>query len=206
MQTSIIRTFVLVAVLLSGAALYPLVGETHSAAIARWPGSDVHLEAENWSTGPLSVDQASTDTAIVSRVFSSQSGATATLSLVTSGTPKLYAAGAEVPFLGSGYQVETPSRDLVPADDNVRALVARRGAEEWLVLYAYGERRGLLGNGALAWGFAVLDGLAGRQNDYYKMYLVAGVEELDATAGRDVAKLAGAIFPQVARWYAGTPA
>jgi hypothetical protein len=205
MQSANLRYLVLAVVLAIGAGVYALVGETHSARAARWPDSNVTLEASEWSTGPLSIQQNSSQTAIVSRSFQNQNGATAVLSIVSSAEPKLYAAGAEVPFLGTGYAVQTPGRDLVPTDDHLNALLARRGAEQWLVLYAYGERRGLLGNGPGAWGMAIFDGITGHDNDYYKLYLATRADNLDPQLGQGVANLARAVFPQVAEWYATPP-
>jgi hypothetical protein len=85
----------------------------------------------------------------------------------------------------------------------VNALVAQRGAERWLALYGYGERRGLLGNGPLPWTFALFDGIVGRPNDYYKLYLTSRIDRVDPTQASDVARLAGALFPRIADWYAG---
>jgi hypothetical protein len=67
-------------------------------------------------------------------------------------------------------------------------------------MYAYGERRGLLGNGVRAWTSALLDGIVGRPNDYYKMTLVARAEDIEA--GHELAGLASALFPRIADWYA----
>jgi hypothetical protein len=206
-QTGGLRYLTLAAVLLAGAALYATLGVAHGAGNARWPGAEVDLHAAGWSAGQFSIDQDSTQTAIVSRVFkSSESGVAARMTVVTSGSPKLYAAGAEVPFLGTGYQVETPGQELVPTRSPVKALVARRGTEQWLVLYAYGERRGLLGNGPLAWSLAISDGLLGRENDFYKLYLLVPADQVDPHLGLEAANLADSIFPQVANWYASAPA
>ena len=69
-------------------------------------------------------------------------------------------------------------------------------------MYAYGERRGLLGNGPWPWTLAVFDGLAGHPNDYYKLYLVARADDTDPVFGRQVAQLARTLFPRVAEFYA----
>src|SRR5262249_18775339 len=132
-----------------------------------------------------------------------RSGAVATLTIETHQSPKLYAAGPEVPFLGSGYAVSTPPADLVPRPtDAIGSLVAQRASETWLVMYAYGERRGLLGNGPVAWTMAIGDAAFGRQNDYYKLYLSVQTSELNADLGNDVSGLAHAVFPRVQAWYA----
>jgi hypothetical protein len=202
MQIASSRYLVLTAVLLVGAALYAVISETHGVGQPRWPQSDAAFQADGWATGPLKLNDDPSETALLTRVFQHGAGATATLTLVASQTPKLYGAGAEVPFLGNGYVVEAPPQDLVPTDGNVGTLLARRGSEQWLVLYAYGERRGLLGNGVVPWTLAVADGLLGQSNDYYKMYLAARADRLDDALGRDIAQLAHTVFPRIADWYA----
>ena len=139
-----------------------------------------------------------------SRAWSeARAGAAGTLTLVASHAPKLYAAGAEVPFLGNGLAVEPASSDLVGPDEaGIGSLIARRGTERWLVLFAYGERRGLLGNGSLAWATAVVDGVLGQPNDYYKLYLMVRSDNLDESAQREVVDLARGLFPRIAAWYA----
>jgi hypothetical protein len=86
--------------------------------------------------------------------------------------------------------------------DGIGTLVADRGAERWLVMYAYGEDRGLLGNGPLPWALAVTDGILARSNDYYKLYLTASGDDLGEDRGRKVFDLAHTVFPRIAAWYA----
>ncbi len=196
------RHLILSAILLTGAVLYAATGETHGAGPPRWPQADGVFQAPGWTTGPQQLNDDTSQTALVTRTLQQPDGATATLTLVTSPEPKLYGAGAEVPFLGNGYVVEALPKDLVPTNDNVSALVTRRGTEQWLVLYSFGERRGLLGNGVVPWTLAITDGLMGQANDYYKLYLVARADDLDVGTGRAFAELANAVFPNVAAWYA----
>jgi hypothetical protein len=61
----------------------------------------------------------------------------------------------------------------------------------------------MLGNGLLPWTLAVLDGITGQPNDYYKLYLTVRTDQRDPGVGRDVAELAGVLFPRIAAWYAG---
>src|SRR5207253_7914266 len=128
-----------------------------------WPESQALYTTNVWSAGPQSVEHnmsSGSRTDLVTRTFRNQAGATATLTIVTNQAPKVYGAGAEVPFLGNGYTVEPASPDLLSvAGSGVNALVARRGPERWLVIYAYGERRGLLGNGPIPWTLAIMDGI-----------------------------------------------
>lgn len=207
MQTTNFRYLILTAVLLAGAGVYAASGEPLGAGTARWPVADDFYMATPWSVGREAVDEKTNNaglvTSLVTRVFRSPDGGTATLTVLSNQAPKLYGAGPEVPFLGSGYTVEPVPDDLEPVvGDGVSGLVAQRGTERWLVMYAYGERRGLLGNGPLAWTLAVLDGILAKPNDYYKLYLAARTDHLDPRVVRDVAGLAHALFPRIAAWYA----
>jgi hypothetical protein len=198
------RYLFLTLILLSAAGLYVAMGEPNSSGQARLPDmADALFTVEGWTAGPSKVESASTNTSTLTRGFVSPSGVPATLTVFANQAPKLYAAGGEVPFLGNGFEVSTPPADLVPpAGDGVHALVARRDTETWLVMYAYGERRGLLGNGPLPWTLALMDGIVGAPNDYYKLYLMVRADRLDAKLGHDVADLAGRLFPRIQAWYA----
>ncbi len=207
MQTPNFRYLVLIATLLAGAGLYAASGEPLGVGTARWPAADDVYMVEPWSVGSQAIEDntnhAGVVTHLVTRVFRSPNGGAASLTVLSNQAPKLYGAGAEVPFLGSGYTVQPARADLDPGvDDGVGALVAQRGTEQWLVMYAYGERRGLLGNGPLPWTFAVLDGILARPNDYYKLYLATRTDVVDPRAERDVAALAHTLFPRIAAWYA----
>ena len=53
----------------------------------------------------------------------------------------------------------------------------------------------------------VLDGVLGRPNDYYKLYLItalAGNPDLDDAVTRQSRELADTLFPRVAAWYAAS--
>ena len=207
MQTPNLRYFVLTVVLLAGAGLYAAFGEAPGVGNARWPVSDELYAVQPWTVGQEVVGETTNHAGVVTRsitrVFRSPAGSSATLTVLSNQAPKLYGTGAEVPFLGSGYTVEPAPGDLAStAGDGVSALVAQRGAERWLVMYAYGERRGLLGNGPLPWSLAVLDGILGRPNDYYKLYLMARTDQGGRPVSDQVATLAHALFPRIAAWYA----
>jgi hypothetical protein len=196
------RYIFLTVILLSTAWLSIGMGEPRSTGQARLPETDAVYAVEGWTMGPSKVEDNSNHTVALTRGFTSASGAVATLTLFANQAPKLYGAGGEVPFLGDGYDVHTPTPELVPAADGVNALVAQRDTQTWLVMYAYGERRGLLGNGLLPWTLALVDGIAGAPNDYYKLYLMARADRLDANLGREVSALAGTLFPRIHAWYA----
>jgi hypothetical protein len=207
MQTTNFRFFVLIAALLAGAGLNAAAGEPRGVGTPRWPVADELYNVQPWAVGRESVEDNTNNagpiTPLVTREFRRADGGTATLSIISNQAPKLYGAGAEVPFLGSGYTVEAAPADLAPVvGDGVGALVAQRGTEQWLVMYAYGERRGLLGNGPLPWTLAVFDGILGRPNDYFKLFLTARADQLDRRITSDVAELAHTLFPRIAAWYA----
>jgi hypothetical protein len=198
MQAASPRYLVLTIVLLAAAGLYAVVGDPVGMRTPRWPDGDAVYGVDSWTAGPMTVDTSGDETHLMSRAFRSEGGTTATLTLVANRTPKLYAAGPEVPFLGSGYTVEpAPSDVLQPRGDGVGGLVAQRGSERWLLFYAYGERRGLLGNGPGSWGLSFVDSFLGQPNDYYKLYLIAPADQADG-----VADLAHDLFPRIAAWYA----
>jgi hypothetical protein len=203
MQITNSRYIILIAALLAGAGLYAVFGEAGNSGQPRWPAADSVFTVPSWSVEPQSVEDTGHQTALVTRVFHNAAGAVATMTIVTQPVPKLYGAGAEVPFLGSGYTVVPTPDDMAALEGGgVNALVAQRGTEQWLAMYAYGERRGLLGNGPLPWTLAVLDGIVGRSNDYYKFYLVARIDQSDPGARKDVAELARTLFPRLSAWYA----
>jgi hypothetical protein len=205
MQAPNFRYLILTVFLLVGAGLYTAFGEPRGSGAPRWPDTPTLYTTDRWSAGPQTVEHnvsSGNQTDLVSRVFRNQAGATATLTLVTNQAPKLYGAGAEVPFLGNGYSVEPASPQVASvAGNGVHALIAQRGPERWLVMYAYGERRGLLGNGPLPWSLAIADGILGRPNDYYKLYLATRIDRADPQLERDVADLAQTLFPRISAWY-----
>jgi hypothetical protein len=186
------RSVVLIAVLLVAATLVMATGGPRATANPRWPTSDALFTVDGWMSGAEHVDYANGAT-FVSRTFVRSDAAPSTLTVVTNTSPKLFVAGAEVPFLGTGY-------DVSPVDGR-QALIASRGSERWLVVYAYGERRGLVGGGFMGWGLALFDGVFGRPNDYYKLYLTTALGENDSA--QQSVELADALFPRIANWYAG---
>jgi hypothetical protein len=200
MQTANLRYFSLTFILLAATGVYAALGTPLGAGTPRWPTVDSLYVVDNWFAGPERVEQTG-QTNIISRTFRQAKGASATLTMVTNQAPKLYGAGAEVPFLGNGFTVEHAPPD-VPASgiQGVSGLMAQRAGERWLVMYAYGERRGLLGNGPMPWALALSDGILARPNDYYKLYLMASADQVNQH-GSEVVGLASALFPRIAAWY-----
>jgi len=137
----------------------------------------------------------------ISRRYWRADGTTATLVLSTSPIAKsIYRAGADVPFHGSGYAV-APAPASIVSSSEVAAFTARKENEEYLLLYAFGERRGLLGNGLQAWGLVALDAIFGQPNDYFLARVLAPLHELDALQAAQVAGLAERLFPRLASSY-----
>lgn len=193
------RSLVLLVVLLVGAGLYAALGEPRDGGIPRSPTSEALYAVDGWSAGP----EEKIDGGFVERRFTTSAGGTATLALYAHQTPKLYAAGAEVPFLGSGYSVVPAPSDLVPTTAvGSSALLASLSSEQWLVIYAFGEQRGLLGNGPRAWAFALTDAVVGRPNNYYKMFVMARVDGSNVVPGPEVSTLAATLFTRIAGFYA----
>jgi hypothetical protein len=186
------RSVVLIAVLLIGASLVAVTGGPRPAGNPRWPTADALFAVGGWTAGPESVSYANGAT-FVSRTFVRPDAAPSTLTMVTNTSPKLFVSGVEVPFLGTGY-------DVSPVDGR-QALIASRGSERWLVEYGYGERRGLVGSGFMGWGLALFDGVFGRSNDYYKLYLTTALSDNDSA--QQSVELADTLFPRIANWYAG---
>jgi hypothetical protein len=170
----------------------------------RWPRSDSLYALDNWTAGPEQLGSAINNTQQITRSFRAASGQLATLTIFTQHqAPKLYGAGAEVPFLGNGYTiVNTPEPLADLRRGELGSLVAERGSERWLVFYAYGEHRGLLGNGVLPWGLALLDQLAGAPNDYYKLYLATRSDGSSPILDRQTGELAQTLFQRISGWYA----
>lgn len=202
MQSSQYRCLILIAVLVAGWGLLTATQRVQ-AAEARWPSDDALFNVPGWITGPATTDNPFGKMRVVSRRYFSSTGTGALLVLKTNPEANnIYRTGAEVSFLGAGYGVEPAPAGLVPPAAERQALLASRESERWLVLYAHGEHRGFLGNGAAAWGFAALDGVLGAPNDYYVVSLQIRLDDLDPMKAAAAASLADTLFPRVAAWYA----
>ena len=198
MQAANLRYLFLICVLLGGAGLYMVLSNQPRETAPRWPGTDAVFAIAPWSSETVDVTRGNTD--LVTRAFRSSTGNTATFTLLANKGPKLYGPGRRC-RPGEWLPGRAASADVLGAPTpGIGGLIASRGSERWLVMYAYGERRGLLGNGPHAWSLAIFDGILGTPNDYYKMYLIGRAD--DADAARGVADLANALFPRVAEWYA----
>jgi hypothetical protein len=198
MQGRELRYAVLIGLLLVGAGLFATISEPAPAGPNRWPTSQDVFAVDQWTSGASSIEEANGST-YVTRPFHRADGADANLTIITNRSAKVFGAGPDVAFQGAGYEIVAAPRDLTGTQ--VDGFLATRGSDQWLVLYAYGERRGLLGSGWLGWGTAVLDGVLGHENDYYRIFLVSpfGSGEAD---GKQIVALAQTLFPRIAAWYA----
>jgi len=191
------RSFVLIGVLLFAATVSTVIGGPRPAEDPRWPTADALYAVPDWGVGPETLESANGATFVTRAYFRADAPPT-TLTVVTNTSPKLFLAGADVPFLGSGYEVSS-----FQAPGRYQALIASRGEERWLVVYAYGERRGLLGNGPVAWGASVFDSVMALANDYYKLYLTSALTgNDDAAVAQQASQLADTLFPRISGWYA----
>lgn len=204
MRGSHLRILTLIGVLVAGIWLEAVLGHPVPWTSVRWPADETLAKIGDWSLTSAAGVQQTSAFPYTTRSYRSSNGMLATLVVTASTDPKLYRAGADVPFLGSGYVVEPVPPSLHVSVPGGNALVLQRQTTQWLVLYSYGERRGLLGNGRLGWSMAFADGILGQPNDYYKLYLVSRVDEIDGQAAAQTVSLANELFPRIAAAYAGS--
>ena len=204
MQSTQFRCLILIGVLAVGGWLLTLIDGTRVAdAAPRWPTDDGLYAVGDWITGPPVIEPRY-GTQLVSRRYQRADGTQALLALWASPEAKrIYRAGPEVPFLGSGHAVDPAPPSLVPPAPGREAMTVRGDNNEaWLLLHTYGERRGLLGNGAFGWSMVALDATLGRPNDYYKAFVLAPLRSSAASDVQEVVLLADTLFGRLASWYA----
>jgi hypothetical protein len=183
--------------LFAAAIVVVATADVPEASSPRWPTEDSVYQLDGWVVSPATAELTNSIEYVTRQYRRMDGGETVTLSVSTSPASKrIYRAGAEVPFLGSGYTVEA-----APQTTHWGAMTARRGDEMWLQLYAYGERRGQLGNGVRAWGFSVLDTVLGQSNDYYIARVVVLMPRTDSASAQAALQLADGVFPRLADWY-----
>jgi hypothetical protein len=192
------HTVILAAVAALGAVVLATMGPAGAAPSPRFASDDATYAVSGWSLGPAEVG-GRPGVAFFGREYRSPDGVTARLSITTSPQAKsVYRAGADVPFLGSGYSVEPAPVDVVPLAPGREAVIARRGSEAWLQLASFGESRGVLGSGVQAWSLAIFDLALGHTNDYY---LVRVRVPYDGPNARAALELADTLFPRLAAFY-----
>jgi hypothetical protein len=175
-------------------------------AAPRWPDQESLYQVEGWQTTAPTVELVN-GVEYVTRDYHNLTGQRATLTISTSPVAKrVYRAGPDVPFLGNGYVVEPAPHIVAASGAGGRALVARKGDQSWLQIHVYGERRGQLGTGVLAWALSVVDNMAAQLNDYYLLRIVVPFNNGDEREAQAAESLAGTLFPRVGAWYAGVEA
>jgi hypothetical protein len=181
-----------------------LVGDaTRATGASAWPAiDDAAFQVSSATAGASAVEHAH-GVDFLSRTYRAETGAPMLLTIATSAEAKnIYRAGPEVPFLGTGYAIEAAPPGAARGGSG-SAFIARKPGSALLVMTAYGERRGALGNGIGAWAAAVFDRLAGQPNHYYLVGLTTEIRADDAEGTRRAIRLADDIFPRIAGWYAG---
>lgn len=200
MQGATSRLLILAGVFAAGAVLLGFAGYPVPPGAARWPSQEELFFVEGWNVSSEIAERVN-GMDYISRRYWRADGTKATFVLSTSAVAKtVYRAGAEVPFHGSGYTVAPAPTSLVSSRE-LAAFTARKENEEYLLLYAFGERRGLLGNGLQAWSLVALDAVFGQPNDYFLARVLVPLHELDASQAAQVAGLAESLFPRLASWY-----
>jgi hypothetical protein len=208
MSSSAQRLILLLALLVGGLlAAGGANAERADSSAARWPTDDSVYTVQEWSAGPLAVlDTQLGDRpgALLSRAYRHDADAVAAqFALWTVPQPRarmLFRKGPDRDYLGAGYVTEPAPLDLVPPAAGRDVIVARRGTESVLLVYAYGERRGLLGAGPMAWLLAELDAILDARNDYFLARVAVRFDD-DPRIAQAATSLADALFPRVASWY-----
>jgi Protein of unknown function (DUF3485) len=202
MQGATLRLLILAGVFVAGAVLLGFAGNPAPVGAPRWPANDDLFAVEGWNVSGEIVERTN-GMDYISRRYWRSDGTTATLILSTSPSAKaIYASGPDVPFHGNGFTV---APGAVGGSSQASAFTARKENEEFRVLYAFGERRGLAGNGPQAWALAGLDSLLGRPNDYFLARVILPLHEMGASQAALGADLAGSLFPRLADWYVSAP-
>jgi hypothetical protein len=202
MQNTQFRYLILTVLLAAGALVMAGFDRPREAGVSRWPIEDATYAVAGWAMGALSVDTVHGVT-IITRTYRHPDGRTATLAISTSPEAKrIYRVGAEVPFLGSGYTVDPAPPSLVTPTDGRGALLVRREAEHGLLIFGYGERRGIVGNGGMGWSAVVVDAVLGRRNDYYLARVLSTLDPNGAASVSETVGLADTLLQRLAAWYA----
>jgi hypothetical protein len=202
------RGLILLVIVALGAILAATIVRPRPERAARWPADDSLYELDGWVARAPEVTLGQTDEetrALVQRVLVGADGTQAALDLWTNPQPQakmLFRKGPDRDFLGAGYTSEPLPSALLPIAGG-GAIVARRGSEAWLLVYTYGERRGLLGNEPLAWGLAEWDALMDQPNDYFLARIALPFDAASSPPPIATAtSLSQILFPRLAAWYA----
>jgi hypothetical protein len=197
------RALTLAAVFFVAAAAAWALQAAPPAQSSRWPTDDSLYAVDGWRVSPPTVEAANGNIYLTRRYQPAEGGTPMTFIVTTSQSVKsVYRAGPDVPYLGSGYENVPLPAGLVRDGDHHQLSQVRRGNEGWLQVYAYGERRGLVGNGPVGWGLAVFDKVLGQPNDYYLMRVLVPVTTVDIDTVQRAIGLSDVLIQRVAGWYA----
>ena len=205
MPNSPARYVILLGMLVLGQGLLTTLAGESEPPTARWPSADSLYTVERWTVSSETVDSPYHGVQFVRRDYHGPDDLQAILDIRTHSQAKsVYAAGVDVPFLGAGYEVAAAPPDVVPPSAGREARIVQSERGRWLLLYAYGERRGRLGNGPWAWATALLDATFRQSNDYYQVRLLVARDPGEPHVVDEAVGLADTLFARVAAWY-GTP-
>jgi hypothetical protein len=200
------RILIALLIVVTGALLMRL--QARDLKPARWPTEDAVFSVPGWTVSIASVDDLETaeeTRAIVERQYTYRlTGQAADFVIWTEPQPQaktLFRKGADRDLLGAGYTIEPAPDGLVPPIEGGGALVARQGDHAWLALYTFGERRGRLGDGFLAWSMAETDALLDAPNDYFLARLLVPFDENQTAMVGPALELSRRVFENVAIWY-----
>ncbi len=184
----------------TGTWLHTMVGRPLPAGAPRWPETGL-FAVDGWSAGPVGVQEA-WGVHHLRRVYSRLDGVTATVILSTNTRGKGVYGDAGIPLAGKGYEVDAAPAALVAPAAGRRAVLARGEGRVWLMLYGYGESRGLLGNGLRAWGAVLADAALGRPNNYFQLRVLVPFDEVAPQLAADATvELGDTLMARLAAWY-----
>jgi hypothetical protein len=206
MQSVQHRCLIVIVLLLIGSLTQASLTDSHEVAPSRWPTDDALYDVSGWAVGPPSVEgilSSASGIRHIIRTYDRPNGAHATLVISTAPVAKsVHKAGADTSFLGAGYTVSPAPPGIVPPIAGGGALLVQGQGASALLLHTAGERRGLLGNGAIGWSLAILDAVLGQANDYYLFRLLVPLDRVDSPVVAEAIGLASTLFPRLAAWYA----
>lgn len=203
MSGPVARLLTVAALLAMGnAVLYLGLVGGRQAPTMRWPSDEGVYLVPGWRVSAPNVEQAWGRAYVTRDYYRRANDAQAQLVIVTSSDAKtIYRVGADVALLGSGFSVEPAGPLGAAVEPPYRAMLLDHQGEQALMIYTFGERRGLRSADLQAWGLVAGDALQRRPNDYFLLRLVVPLESDPPGRAADGWSLARAVFPMIADWY-----